>query len=236
MKFNRRSVTTNIVVISVFAASAKHIYSVALDAGNPWPIALVHAVGVDGLILLGIDALKDTRFWGIVTITYGATVSLVFNAASYGAFPMPPMALAVTMPLALVLSYVTIHASRPRTGQDTGHGTGQDTASRTELDVHVRRERVSRPASRPVQAAVSQDIVSRPVQDMSRPAVLGEVVPRPAIERVSRPAAWMGEARRLIEAGGKGDREIAREVFGPEADDAARKRVERLRKIVTGTH
>ena len=244
MKITATNVTANIVAGAAFLASAKHIYSVAENAGNPWPIAAVHAIGIDGLILIGINTLKDSRIAGTVAIAYGAIVSLLFNAASYGAFtdgPLPhepgapatatyglsPMVLAVTMPAALVLAYVTIHASRPK---DTP-AVGQDKATRTEVDVRVRRESVpaSRPAERPVRAMVVQPEPSRPA------TVMGEVVhpERPAITRAPSSRGLSEEHRAAItaevERGETNNREIARRVFGADAGDAERKRVERFR-------
>jgi len=252
MKINGTALTANIVAGSAFLASAQHIYSVAHHAGNPMLIAGVHAIGIDGLILIGINSLGRTRFWGITSIIYGAVVSLLFNAASYGAFTsgplpheanapatatygMPAWVLAVTMPAALVIAYVTHHASqRPK-------DAGQDKATETAVDVHVRRRTV--PAERPVQATASV-----PVPRPTVPAAVvqpTEVVPaeRPAI--ADRPAGrraplWTStdeaKIRAMIEAGSHSDRAIAREVFGEDATDATRKRIERFRRSVTGTN
>jgi hypothetical protein len=56
--------------------------------------------------------------------------------------------------------------------------------------------------------------------------------------RGTRPpvAIWdMGKATNLIRTGGMSDRAIAREVFGPDASDKDRKRVERLRTSLNGS-
>lgn len=239
MKINATSLTASVVAGAAFLASAQHIYSVAHEAGNPAFIAAVHAIGIDGLILIGINALGTARAAAIISIAYGAVVSLIFNAASYGAFEMHPLALAVTMPVALVLAYVTMHASqRPA-------GSGQDKATETAVDVSVRRRTV--PAERPIHAATSV-----PAQRPTVPATVvqpAEVVPavrpaeRPAIERAERPAAGRGwseteraTAERLISAGGMSDMAMAREVFGAEATEAHKKKIERLRRTLAGTN
>lgn len=236
MKIKTTTITANVVAGAAFLASAQHIYSVAHEAGNPMFIAAVHAIGIDGLILIGINTLKHSKAAGIVAIAYGAIVSLVFNAASYGAFTMPPMALAVTMPAALVLAYITVHASsRP---EDTSKDKGQSKATRTAVDVHLRRESVpaSRPAERPIQATVVQPEPSR------HATVMGEVVPaqRPAIQRAPSSRGLSDEHRDAIErelAGGNtNNREIARRVFGTDAGDAERKRVERYRSTRPGAN
>jgi hypothetical protein len=243
MKITGTAVTANIVAGAAFLASAQHIYKVAHEAGNPESIAAVHAVGIDGLILIGINALKVSRVAGIVAILYGAGVSLVFNAASYGAFEMHPLALAVTMPVALVLAYVTVQASA-RTGQDAGTqdgGTGQEKATSTEVDIRVSRQSVPRPAARSVPSTVSHPIVSQPVQRSATVVPSVQDIERPAIGSVPRPAprGWdptlLITAREKIEAGGKSDREVAREVFGPDATDSDRKKIERLRRGMNGT-
>jgi hypothetical protein len=232
MRINATAATASVVAGAAFLASAQHIYSVAHEAGNPAFIAAVHAIGIDGLILIGINALSTARAAAIISIAYGAIVSLIFNAASYGAFEMHPLALAVTMPVALVLAYVTMHASqRPK---DTG-----DKATETEVDVHVRRRTV--PAPRPTVQATAVPAY-RPVPATVVPA---EVVPaeRPAIERAERPASsrgWSGPEREaaeaLISAGGKSDWIMAREVFGPDATEAHKKKIERLRRSLSVTN
>jgi Protein of unknown function (DUF2637) len=212
VRLNGTVVTANVVAGAAFLASAQHIYSVAYEAGNPWPIAAVHAIGIDGLILIGINTLKDSRAAGVTAIAYGAVVSLVFNAASYGAFVMPPLALAVTMPAALVLAYVTIHASRP--GQDTKQDrTRSRTRSRTQDSAQ------DRTSGQDTKQDTGQDIGQDTKQDR-RPAVV----------------SWdMGRATELIRTGNMSDPAIARDIFGPDATDADRVRVRRLRTSLNGS-
>lgn len=97
---------------SAFACSAMHIYSVALDAGNPWPIAVVHPLGLDGLIYIGIRAVqRGHRVTGWLGTIYGVGMSLAFNAASYADTDLPTWVMALAMPAALVLAVLVVHGS-----------------------------------------------------------------------------------------------------------------------------
>lgn len=109
---NRDEVVAGGVAASAFACSAMHIYSVALDAGNPWPIAVVHPLGLDGLIYIGIRAVqRGRRVTGWLGTAYGVVMSLAFNAASYAHVPLPTWVMALAMPAALVLAVLVVHGS-----------------------------------------------------------------------------------------------------------------------------
>lgn len=109
---NRDEVVAGGVAASAFACSAMHIYSVALDAGNPMPIAVVHPLGLDGLIYIGIRAVqRGRRVTGWLGTAYGVVMSLAFNAASYAHVPLPTWVMALAMPAALVLAVLVVHGS-----------------------------------------------------------------------------------------------------------------------------
>lgn len=106
---NRDQIVAGGVAAAAFACSAQHIYTVALGAGNPWPIALVHPAGIDGLIYIGMRAVSAGRKWqGWIATVYGVGMSLTFNAVSYAHVAMPPWVMAVAMPLALVLGVLVV--------------------------------------------------------------------------------------------------------------------------------
>lgn len=109
---NRDEVVAGGVAASAFACSAMHIYSVALDAGNPMPIAIVHPLGLDGLIYIGIRAVqRGHRVTGWMGTIYGVGMSLAFNAASYADTDLPTWVMALAMPAALVLAVLVVHGS-----------------------------------------------------------------------------------------------------------------------------
>lgn len=92
-----------------FAASAEHIYAVAVVAGNPPVIAGVHPVAIDMLIYIGIRAISASKRWeGWLATSYGVVMSLVFNAVSYAHVPMPPWVMAFAMPVSLILAVLVV--------------------------------------------------------------------------------------------------------------------------------
>jgi hypothetical protein len=111
--FEPRAVLTEIVIWSAFAASAGHIYKVATVMGNPWPVAAVHALGLDGLVYVGIVAYQDgARIRGALAVVYGGGVSLAFNAASYTTgHHLPVWIMAMSMPISLVLGVLVGHGA-----------------------------------------------------------------------------------------------------------------------------
>lgn len=109
---NRDEAVAGGVAAAAFACSAMHIYTVALDAGNPWPIAVIHPLGLDGLIYIGIRAISRSRRWrGWSATVYGAAMSLVFNAASYAHTPLPWLVMAFAMPVALLFAILVVHGA-----------------------------------------------------------------------------------------------------------------------------
>lgn len=144
---NRDQLVAGGVAIAAFACSAQHIYQVAYDSGNPVPIALVHPLGLDGLIYIGMRAVQNGRRWqGWLATVYGVAMSLTFNAVSYADIAMPPAVMAVAMPLALVLAVLVI-----------GH-----TVSRKAVPAPKRASRAGVPVSR---FETPADVVAVPGRD-----------------------------------------------------------------------
>lgn len=98
---------------AAFIGSAQHIWEVTHDAGNHPLVAALHPLALDGLIYIGISAMGAGRKRsGAFTIAVGAGYSLAFNAASYGGFTMPAWALAACLPVAMMLSFLMVHAKK----------------------------------------------------------------------------------------------------------------------------
>lgn len=231
MKLNRDMAVAGLVAGCAFAASAQHIYSVAYAAGNPPFIAAIHAVGIDGLIYVGIRATQDgKRTAGFSAIVYGAVISLTFNAASYKHVALPWWMIGATMPIAMLLAFAVVHG-----GHKPADGQAEESRTRVDIGVRVQHE------SHSVQAPPVQAVTVQAPPVVQRPAV---VIPEPArVVQPSRPAitsstrrprvAWDVErATELINSGAGSDMEIARIVIGDHAGEADRKRVQRLRKTL----
>jgi hypothetical protein len=169
-------------VICAFLASAGHIFEVAVSMGNPGPIAAVHAVGLDGLVYVGIIAFQaGAKLRGAAAVIYGGAVSLAFNAAAYSdAHTLPVWVMAMSMPVSLVLGVLV------------GHGTltQRDTTPAVPDRVPVPRPRV--PVSQPVPVPVAQP--------------KGHV---PARAPVSRAKEWDKDKARALLAEGRPRKEIA---------------------------
>jgi len=113
VRMNRDQWVAGGVTLAAFACSAQHIYAVAVDAENPWPIALAHPLGLDGLIYIGIRAVqRGQRVAGWLATSYGVGMSLAFNRASYADEPLPTWVMALAMPAALVLAVLVVHGAR----------------------------------------------------------------------------------------------------------------------------
>lgn len=214
----RDNIVAGSVAVMAFAASASHIITVATEAGNWPPISVAHALGIDGLIYIGIRAMqRGAKAAGLMAMVYGAAISLIFNAASYGAFSMPKIVIAFTMPVAMLLAFLVVHSGH---GEDNGtEDKSEDKATRTHVRLDVQRESV--PLSRP--AAVP---MSRPA---TVPAVLTEVVQPAARKEITRAPInkWdVAHATRMIEAGTMNNEEIGA-VVGTSA-----KTIQRLRKKI----
>ncbi len=107
-----KDVLRETVVLSAFLASAGHIYSVAVSMGNHPGIAGVHAIGVDGLVYIGIGAFREgARVRGGLAVTYGGVVSLAFNYAAYNGGTLPAWVIAASMPIVLVLAVLVSMSS-----------------------------------------------------------------------------------------------------------------------------
>lgn len=138
-RINPYRVLGEVVLWSAFLASGGHIYQVATRMGNMPMIALVHAVGLDGLVYVGINSCRTggRGAWvrGIICVIYGGGMSLAFNAASYSTSGvLPGWVIAMSMPVSLVLAVIA------------GHGAVKDSTP----DVPVSRPRPVRvPASVP---------------------------------------------------------------------------------------
>lgn len=222
------------VSLGCFIASAAHIVSQAQLAGNHPAIAGVHALGIDGLIYIGIRAMqRGNKLAGGAALAYGATISLIFNCASYEVFPLPRIVIAFTMPVAMVLGVLVVHGrdkDKDR-GQDTGHVQGtrtrdrtKDKATRTHVLLDVQRESV--PVSSDVHPVVHAD-----VHPMSTPdTITGQVVPpvsTPAIERGPAPARWdVARATELITTTAMSNADIGADV------GTSSKTIQRLRSKI----
>jgi hypothetical protein len=223
IKNKRDEIAAGIVAGSAFIASATHIVTVAVEAGNFVAVAAVHAIGIDGLIYIGIRAMqRGNKRAGIAALLYGAAVSLVFNAASYGAFEMPKIVIAFTMPVAMLLAFLVVHSGHGT--KDSTRDSAEDTeATRTHVHLDIQRDTVRTPRPHTtVQATTVQPETSTPVT--------GTVVQpeRKAITR--RPAARDWDRDRAIEMLATGTlthAQIAAEV------GASTKSIQRLRKALT---
>lgn len=109
MKVQR--VLREVVTWAAFVASGGHIWQVAVTMGNNPVIAGVHAIGLDGLVYIGILAWQaGARVRGALAVIYGGGVSLAFNAASYSAAgTLPVWVMAMSMPVSLVLGVLVSH-------------------------------------------------------------------------------------------------------------------------------
>lgn len=197
MKIKRDELVAGGVALAAFLSSAQHIYAVCAQAGNPGLVAAIHPLGIDGLVYIGIRAMqRGNKGAGASAIAYGALYSLAFNAASYGAFPMPTWALAACMPLAMVFAFLIVHG---------GHGKIEEEARVVEVERIVEVE-VPVEVLRTVERIVEVDVPTyvsvpsrtRPVP--SSPSVPGrdvDVKPRTRTRdvdvdatRAGRTAAW----------------------------------------------
>lgn len=216
-KGKRDEIVAGVVAAGAFAASAAHIITVAAEAGNHVAIAGVHAIGIDGLIYIGIRAMqRGQRLAGGLALIYGVAVSLIFNAASYGAFAMPKIVIAFTMPVALLLAVLVVHGAHSADNED------EDNATRTHVRLDIERESV--PVSRPA-PAVRATVVPATVATVVPATVTSPV--RPAIERKPAARGWdVDEATRLIEAGQLSNHEIGAQV------GTSYKTIQRLRATI----
>lgn len=113
MTMNRDALVAGGVAGAAFVASAQHIWSVTVAAGNPALIAALHPLAIDGLVYIGIRSVqRGNRGAGVFALVYGAGYSLAFNAASYGGFAMHWTAMAACLPIALVAAVLIVHGGR----------------------------------------------------------------------------------------------------------------------------
>jgi hypothetical protein len=113
MKIDRDALVAGGVACAAFIASAQHIWSVTVEAGNPGVIAALHPLAIDGLIYIGIRSVqRGQRRSGGFALVYGAGYSLAFNAASYGGFRMSWVAMAACLPIALVAAVLIVHGRK----------------------------------------------------------------------------------------------------------------------------
>lgn len=107
MKLNLKSPSAaGIVAGAAFIASAGHIVSV-VDETNPIWFALAYPIGIDGLIYVGIRAMQTQRFIsGGIALLIGAIYSLAFNGHAEGAFTMPALMIASSMPVAMFAAFL----------------------------------------------------------------------------------------------------------------------------------
>jgi hypothetical protein len=181
---NRDQLVAGGVAGAAFVCSAQHTYSVALASGNPWPVALVHPAGIDGLIYIGMRAVSSGRRWqGWLATVYGVAASLTFNAVSYAHVAMPAWVMAVAMPLALVLGVLVV---------------GHEAKDKGDVPAVVP---VARPVSRPRAVRVPTDV---PVSLPHVPTVVSQRGPAKQWDR--------DLARKLLTEGDLSRKDIAERV------------------------
>ncbi len=106
MKFTKSPTAAGIVAGAAFIASAGHIVHVVSETNPVW-FALAYPIGIDGLIYVGIRAMQNRRFVsGAIALLIGAVYSLAFNGHAEGAFTMPPLMIASSMPVAMFAAFL----------------------------------------------------------------------------------------------------------------------------------
>ncbi len=186
MKFAKLSPSRalgEVVLWSAFLASGGHVFQVARDMGNAAPIAFVHAVGLDGLVYVGINACRDGAWVrGVISVVYGGGMSLAFNWASYSATGrLPAWIIAMSMPVSLILSVVAGHATSGKAKVEPAGTTPVVPEIVPEIvPVSRPREQTPRPAPAPVQppAAAPRSHVPAPP---AKPAASAPAKPKPAV-------------------------------------------------------
>lgn len=225
MRINMKSeVAAGVVAASAFVASAQHIITVVNET-NPWFIALVYPVGIDGLIFVGIRAIQAGRkVWGILSLIVGAAFSLAFNAHAEHALTMPRAMIAASMPLCMFVAFL-IEATAPKHEEPEATPTATEW-ERLEERVEARRilaheqamaaireeamklieERVSvAPAPEPVRVQASVGPRSRPV-----PQQRTEIESKPT----GRIASWDVEKAVRMILDGRTDEDVLATVDG----------------------
>lgn len=217
-----------IVLWSAFLASGGHVYQVALRMGNPWPIALVHAVGLDGLVYVGINACRTggRSGWvrGIICVIYGGGMSLAFNAASYSSGgTLPAWVIAMSMPVSLVLAVVA------------GHGAARarpPTADPAPAPARPAGPRRSTPAEMAAGRAPMTERPQRPDRPPTPPPVSSGARPESALRTLAREmyvggkpieeiAASVGRSKRTVNGWTKDLRSVRKTLRdAPMQDDA----------------
>lgn len=101
-----------VVAGAAFIASAGHIVSV-VDETNPIVFALAYPIGIDGLLYVGMKAMKERRFKvGTVALVVGTFFSLAFNFHAEGAVQIPKYIIAASMPICLLAAFIIEHIGR----------------------------------------------------------------------------------------------------------------------------
>lgn len=186
LKAKRDEIVAGGVALSAFAASAQHIYHVTEAAGNPAIVAALHPAGIDGLIYIGIRAMqRGQKVSGGLTIAYGASYSLAFNAYSYshGTATMPVWALAACMPLAMFFAFLIVHA-------------GHKVAPAVEIVERI-VEVIKAPALLPIVPLAPKVIAAAPAK------------PKAVAQASNRVASWDVEKAVALALDGKTNHEIA---------------------------
>jgi hypothetical protein len=97
---------------AAFLASAGHIVSVVSET-NPLIFALAYPIGIDGLLYVGMKALKERRIWvGLFALLIGTFFSLAFNFHAENAVEVPRIVIAASMPICLLAAFVIEHIGR----------------------------------------------------------------------------------------------------------------------------
>lgn len=202
---NRDQLVAGGVAGAAFVCSATHIYGVAVDSGNPWYVAAVHPLGLDGLVYIGMRAVANGRKVGWLATAYGVGMSLAFNAVSYAAVAMPTWVIAMSMPIALILGVLVVHG-------DSGHGheaVDTDTVDTPEpVRGHVVQATVDTMDSivtvdtvEDWMAGLSSRVDTDTPSVLPVPVVSPEPVSRPRPARVSAPSELDNDVAEAVAAG-----------------------------------
>lgn len=229
-----------IVAGSAFLASAGHIVSV-VEETNHLIFALAYPIGIDGLLYVGMKAMKERRFGvGVIALIVGTFFSLAFNLHAENAIEVPRLIIAASMPVCLLAAFVIEHIGK--------NEPIEVPAPAAPVAAPAAPVAIPAPAISWVGAGARWTLPIVPLRapapikvraTVSRPAARKVEAPaaRPAIEdgrtggRTVRPAAWDVEKAVRLVADGRTNEDIA-EAVGTNAK--AIQRTKRAIKIMTG--
>ncbi len=238
MKLSKFIDAPAIVAGAAFLASAGHIVSV-VDETNHLIFALAYPIGIDGLLYVGMKAMKEKRFGvGTLALVIGTFFSLAFNFHAEGAVVVPRIIIAASMPVCLLAAFVIEHIGRKDAEPVEIPAAVPVTAPAAPVAIPAPAIRwvaagarwtlpiipLSAPA--PIRAKAS---VARKPRTVAAPAA------RPAIEdgstKAGRAAAWDVEKAVRLLADGRTNEDVA-EAVGTNAK--AIQRTKRATVLITG--